>query len=205
MKLYYFDAYGRAEPIRLLLNHAGVEYEDVRYSFAEWGEIKPTGKFEFGCMPALEKDGKIMGMSGAIMKYLAVSYDLYPTDPDDVYQVEKLFDLVGDYFTGLFKMQFAGDAKEKMLEEYVKDFFPKYLGYFDKHLENNSSKEFMVGDKATAADFLILHLVERMANSEELKESVGPILDNFPTLKGYFETRYEAQKAYFEARPDCKF
>ena len=52
MKLYYFPIYGRGEPARMALWHAGVEYEDVRIK--NWGELKPT--FEFNCIPVLELD-----------------------------------------------------------------------------------------------------------------------------------------------------
>jgi len=39
-KLIYFGVYARAEPIRILLHHAKVEYEDKRISFEEWGALK---------------------------------------------------------------------------------------------------------------------------------------------------------------------
>ena len=56
MKLYYFDIYGRAEAIRLLLHHAKVEYVDERLKGQEFVELKP--KFEFGTVPVLEDNGK---------------------------------------------------------------------------------------------------------------------------------------------------
>ena len=35
-KLIYFPAYGKAEPIRMLLNHAGVQFEDVHINREEF-------------------------------------------------------------------------------------------------------------------------------------------------------------------------
>ncbi len=40
IKLIYFNAKGRAELARLVLAEAGVDYEDQRLTFEEFGKIK---------------------------------------------------------------------------------------------------------------------------------------------------------------------
>ena len=48
MKLYYFPIYGLGEPIRMALWKAGIQYENVMVSEADWPALKESGKFDFG-------------------------------------------------------------------------------------------------------------------------------------------------------------
>ena len=50
MKLYYFDIYGLAEPIRMYLHHAKVDYEDIFIELCceDWYKMKAEGFAEFG-------------------------------------------------------------------------------------------------------------------------------------------------------------
>lgn len=41
-KLHYFNITALGEPIRWLLKYGGVEFEDVRYEFDEWAEVKKS-------------------------------------------------------------------------------------------------------------------------------------------------------------------
>ena len=55
-KLLYFNLGGRAEHIRLLLNHAKVQFEDIRLSFEEFGKLKADGRFPAGQVPIFIDD-----------------------------------------------------------------------------------------------------------------------------------------------------
>jgi prostaglandin-H2 D-isomerase / glutathione transferase len=71
-KLYYFDLYGRAEPIRWAFVLAGVEFEDIRVTGDSWKALKEEdGKLEFGQVPMLElDDGTKLCQGDAILEYL---------------------------------------------------------------------------------------------------------------------------------------
>ena len=108
MKLYYFDLYGRAEPIRILLDHAKVDYEDVRVSGPSWKELKEdTEKCKYGQIPILEKDGKFYSQSNSILRYLGGIHGYYPEDLEERFRADELIDLVGDFTTPIGKNLFG--------------------------------------------------------------------------------------------------
>ena len=59
-KLYYFALYARAEPARMMLTHAGADWEDAITAGDDWKALKPN--VPGGQMPCLElADGTRMG------------------------------------------------------------------------------------------------------------------------------------------------
>jgi hypothetical protein len=36
IKLYYFECFGRAEPIRMLFSYAKIPFDDIKYTYPEW-------------------------------------------------------------------------------------------------------------------------------------------------------------------------
>ena len=82
-KLTYFDINGgRAEPIRIALHAAGIDFEDNRISFAEFAEMRSGTRFN--SVPVLEIDGAQITQSNALSRYVGKKADLYPTDDPQV-------------------------------------------------------------------------------------------------------------------------
>lgn len=78
-RLTYFDFDGgRAEPIRIALHAAGVDFEDHRISFPEFGEERTSIRFH--AVPVLEIDGEQITQSNAIGRYVGKMAGLYPAD-----------------------------------------------------------------------------------------------------------------------------
>eukprot|EP00347_Sterkiella_histriomuscorum_P010567 403375787 len=77
--LYYFDIYGKGEPIRMLLNYAKVPFEDLRLTEGDFKQLRDLGKFEFKQVPVLElQNGKCYSQSQSILRMIGKAFGLYP-------------------------------------------------------------------------------------------------------------------------------
>ena len=68
--LYYFDLYGRAEPIRMLLHHAKVDYEDKRITNEEFAALREDGSLPSGQVPLWEDGDRQVNQTTAIMRLI---------------------------------------------------------------------------------------------------------------------------------------
>jgi glutathione S-transferase len=69
LKLSYFDMHGgRGEPARLALAIGGIAFEDHRFSFPEFAEVKKTAPF--GQVPVLHVDGVQVTQCDAINRFV---------------------------------------------------------------------------------------------------------------------------------------
>ena len=155
MKLYYFGVYARGEPIRMLLNHGKIKYEEETVTFAEWGAMKGSGKFEFGQLPGLEwEDGTMMTQTFSILRALGMKYGYYPTgDPTQMWLCDSTIDAVYDLFPKASDIFFKPTDGEKAeaLKAFCDTHFPNFLRIMNTRLNGRVT---MTG-KLSIADFAL--------------------------------------------------
>ncbi len=98
LQLTYFDAPGRAEPIRVALVLAKLPFEDRRLKFSEFAALREQGAFPLGAVPVLAVDGRPMVQTSAILRYVAHlgQTDLYPKDPFAAFVVDSALETFND-------------------------------------------------------------------------------------------------------------
>ena len=112
-KVYYFDTYGYAECIRILLDYVKANWEDVRLSREEFQKLKADGKFEFGQVPALEHEGKVYTQTMAILRSLGANNGLYSPDPITMWKIDSIIDAIKDINQVFFTAFMKQDEEEK--------------------------------------------------------------------------------------------
>lgn len=159
LKLTYFDAPGRAEPIRVALRIAGLPFEDVRLKHPEFAEKKQQGALPLGSVPVLEVDGVAITQTAAILRYVARLSDaeLYPADPFRALLVDSALDTMNDTLShALTPSMFERDIEKKlaMRVEFVQGPLRRAYGYLE-NLVKTSGGPFLAGQKLSIADLLV--------------------------------------------------
>ncbi|RCN48918.1 glutathione S-transferase protein [Ancylostoma caninum] len=219
-KVTYFDGRGSAEIIRQIFVLADQEFEDVRLSQEEWPMHK--SEMPFGQMPVLEVDGKQLGQSLAIVRFLARKFGFAGKSPFEEALVDSIADQWKDFIHEvqpclLIVLGFAEGDLEKVAKEQFLPSSRKFFEYMTKFLRESffeymtkflreSKSGYLVGDSLTFAD---LYLAE---SSAEFAKKIPALYDGFAEVKAHADKAHAekvrsipALKNWIETRPKTKF
>ena len=218
VKVYYFDIPGKGEAIRLALNYASVEFEDVRLTRDQFAKMKESN-LSFGQLPCLEVTENANGskhfivQSATILRFIGRSTAtdlLYPTDLIHASFIDSLLDAEIDLFTGLavsrYRMRYGfesiGSPGEEPFDTIRKDLnedvIPRHLGNLEHILEKNSNQWFGNTTNTSIIDFC---LVPRLLWLEAHGEGIcSEILKPYPKICSLMNAFYKNKKvaAYYE-------
>lgn len=154
LQITYFDVHGgRAEPARLALHLGGIAFDDKRFAFPEFAEVRKTTPF--GQVPTLHVDGQQVTQCDAILRYVGKLAGLYPSDPlqallcDEVmYVVEEAGVRMGPSF------RMSGDEQKAARLALVNGSMPVYLAWLQSQLLAHGGQYF-ADNRLTVADLKV--------------------------------------------------
>ena len=173
--LTYFNTRGRAEPIRLILAQAGVDYEDKRITREQWAQLKP--QTPFGHIPILEVDGKVLSGSLPVTRFLAERHGLAGSNDVENAEIAGIVDCITDLIAQMIKWMSEKDetCKAELKKEMDKVHTPKHLSNLEKHI---TAEGWLYGSKVTYADLIFFNFSHHLSDE---------VLAKYPGLKGLRE------------------
>jgi glutathione S-transferase len=200
-KLTYFDFNGgRGEPIRIALHAAGIEFQDERLSFEQFGKMRQGTPFN--ALPVLNIDGADISQTNSLLRYVGKLADLYPTDNLQALYCDEVMSAFEDVNHHVGRTLFLKEdalrlAREKLVDGWLSVFI-KGLGkllargggkYFaDNQLTVADLKAFVQvrSLRAGILDHVPTDLVDRLAPA--LAEHQGRI-EADPRVVAYYASR----------------
>lgn len=205
-KITYFNARGYAEPARMILKLAGVEFEDVRFTHEDgtWEKIKD--KTPFGKVPVLTVDGFDIPQSAAIIRYLANKFGYAGKTPEEKAWVDAIIDQFKDFMTAfsqLLMAQRAGKPAEEIAKIATETANPAKESFFKilNGILDKSKSGFLVGDGLTFADLVVVESIFTLEKNQVINVS------DLPKLGALRDKVYAIPeiKKWVAERPDSQF
>lgn len=180
--VYFLGIGGRAEPIRLLLRLAEVEFQDEMFSLEEFGDPnseyhtrKAAGKFSPASvsgagLPVLKVGEKVLFETNAIMRYLGAKHGFYSSDPEVMWEIDACLCMVetilahagiaqhSHHCLGNIQASSGGDGPTEEVDNNCFAMYEKLCDFADRQLSSHG-KKFLAGtDSVTCAD--LRHIVQ---------------------------------------------
>ncbi|XP_077538588.1 glutathione S-transferase Mu 2-like [Haemaphysalis longicornis] len=183
--LGYWDCRGLAEPIRYLLAHAGVTYEDKRYGYGsgpepsreEWLKEKYRLKLDFPNVPYFIDGDVRITQTMAILRYLGRKHGLAPKDEDTRRRIEVVELSAYDVLRYVLRLCNGPDYSEEKRRQFLIDAADKlqqFASYLAKH------GPFCARQAVTYTDFLLYETLQ-------VVKILGPRIfrEGYPQLEEY--------------------
>ena len=196
--LIYFNVGARLEPIALVMHHGKLPYDEVTFTFEEWGAKKDDPEYsQYGQLPSIKlPSGKLISESGALIRYAAKLAKLYPEDPEQALEADSLFELCLD-MNGINPLinfyEMGTDAFSANKAAYFEK-LPRWMRGAERML---GSKDFFGGSSPFFSDFAFLHICDNIVALEP------KALDEYPALKIWLKRMLSLPSVvdYFKKRP----
>jgi len=200
-KVTYFDIDGgRGEPVRIALHAAGIEFEDVRWSFPEFGANRAAARFQ--AVPFLTIDDEVVTQSNAISRYVGKQCGLYPEDPKQAMYCDEVMEALEDvshYIVQTFGME--GDELKQAREKLMEGRLTVFMKGFDELLTRGGGQYFC-NQSLTIADLKMATQL-RSLRAGNLDHIPSGFVDGIAPALGQFQERIYNEpivKAYYASR-----
>lgn len=200
-KLTYFDFDGgRGEPIRIALHAAGIEFEDDRITFDQFGQMR--NDLRFRSVPVLEIDGSVVTQSNALSRYVGKMAGLYPEDDLQALYCDEAMGAVEDLTHYIVQSFGLPDEELRIARERLVDgWMTVYLKGLGRLLER-SGGQYFADDRLTVADLKVLGQTQALRTGRiqhiptDLVDRLAPGLvehqariEREPIVAAYYATR----------------
>ena len=200
-KLTYFNFDGgRGEPIRIALHAAGIEFEDERLSFEQFGKMRHGTAFN--ALPVLNIDGADVTQTNSLLRYVGKMADLYPTDNLQALYCDEVMSALEDVNHHVGQTLFLqGDELRLAREKLVDGWLTIFIKGLDKLLIRGGGKYF-VDNQLTVADLKAFVQV-RSLRAGVLDHVPNDLVDRLAPALAKHQGRIEADArvvAYYASR-----
>jgi glutathione S-transferase len=186
LKLTYFDFHGgRGEPTRLALHIGGIAFEDHRFGFADFPEIRKSAPL--GQVPVLSVDGVQVTQSDAITRYAGQLAGLYPTDALQAFLCDEVIQAMEDASVQIgASFGLTGEALLEARTKLVEGPLPKYLGWLQTQLQAQGGLYFS-DQRLTIADLKVFVILRGLMSGNLDHVPIDLVAKHAPALSAFVQ------------------